>query len=151
MQLVVHAWEKVAQWNPDMGVNPEELGEYLEGDILFPESISRNGLRAERSRWPGGVVYYTLSPYFTDKDREVIYSAIQEYHTHTCIKFVPWSGVERDYIRFLSGSTGCWSSVGRTGGSQDLNLQSPGCLTKRGTTMHEIMHALGFYHEHTRW
>nr|CAD7571777.1 unnamed protein product [Timema californicum] len=134
-----------------MGVNPEELGEYLEGDILFPESLSRNGLRAERSRWPGGVVYYTLSPYFTDKDRGVISSAIQEYHTHTCIKFVPWSGAERDYIKFLSGSTGCWSSVGRTGGSQELNLQSPGCLTKRGTAMHEIMHALGFYHEHTRW
>nr|CAD7604931.1 unnamed protein product [Timema genevievae] len=87
----------------------------------------------------------------TYKDREMILSAMDEYHNHTCIKFVQYSGAEPDYIRFVSGNTGCWSSVGRTGGGQDLNLQSPGCLTKKGTAMHEMMHALGFYHEHTRW
>nr|CAD7264158.1 unnamed protein product [Timema shepardi] len=87
----------------------------------------------------------------TYKDREMILSAMDEYHNHTCIKFVQYSGAEPDYIRFVSGNTGCWSSVGRTGGGQELNLQSPGCLTKKGTAMHEMMHALGFYHEHTRW
>lgn len=47
--------------------------------------------------------------------------------------------------------TGCWSSVGKIGGRQELNLQSPGCLTKIGTPMHELMHALGFMHEQNRW
>nr|CAD7264159.1 unnamed protein product [Timema shepardi] len=56
--------EKVSQWHPQMEVNPEELGEYLEGDILFPETLTRNGLKAESSRWPKGIVYYTLSSYF---------------------------------------------------------------------------------------
>lgn len=45
--------------------------------------------------------------------------------------------------------TGCWSSVGRVGGSQALNLQSS-CLKKIGTCIHELLHALGFYHEQNR-
>lgn len=41
--------------------------------------------------------------------------------------------------------------MGRVGGRQELNLQSPGCLTKKGTVEHEMMHALGFLHEQNRW
>lgn len=30
-----------------------------------------------------------------------------------------------------------------------MNLQSPGCMSI-GTVMHEMIHALGFHHEHGR-
>ena len=56
---------KVAEWHEGLDVNPEELGEYAEGDILFPQGLARNGLKAESSRWPGGVVPYMISPYFS--------------------------------------------------------------------------------------
>jgi hypothetical protein len=56
---------KVSQWHDKMPVNPEELGEYLEGDIMVSDSLRRNGLRSENSRWPDGVVPYMLSPYFS--------------------------------------------------------------------------------------
>ena len=56
---------KVAQWHEGMGVNPEELGEYAEGDILYPASMGRNGVKAESARWPGGVVPYMISPFFS--------------------------------------------------------------------------------------
>ena len=35
------------------------------------------------------------------------------------------------------------------GGGQTVSLQAWGCMYT-GTAIHEIMHALGFYHEHTR-
>lgn len=58
---------KVAQWHEGMGINPEELGEYAEGDILFPDSImSRNGVKAGTARWPGGVIPYIVSPFFSE-------------------------------------------------------------------------------------
>lgn len=81
----------------------------------------------------------------------MIDEAIGEYHKLTCVKWVLRKGTEPDYVYFTSGNTGCWSSVGRIGGRQEINLQSPGCLTKKGTVVHEMMHALGFLHEQNRW
>ena len=42
----------------------------------------------------------------------------------------------------------CWSSIGRQGGKQDLSIGT-GCAYK-GSVLHEIMHAMGFFHENTR-
>ncbi len=49
----------------------------------------------------------------------------------------------------------CWSYIGRRGGEQVLSLRPPDqkschCLCNVGRIMHEMMHALGFFHEHTR-
>lgn len=52
---------------------------------------------------------------------------------------------------FKGESSGCWSSVGRTGGPQTINLQLNGCLSKKGTALHEIAHALGIFHEQNRY
>lgn len=57
---------KVAQWREDMDVNPEELGEYAEGDILFPPNVGRNGLATVSARWPNGVIPFVISPYFSE-------------------------------------------------------------------------------------
>lgn len=76
---------------------------------------------------------------------------MSDYHRHTCIKFKPYTGEETDYIRITAGNTGCWSAVGRVGGRQDVNLQVPGCVTKKGTVIHELMHAVGFLHEQSRF
>ncbi|XP_017873992.1 PREDICTED: zinc metalloproteinase nas-4 [Drosophila arizonae] len=132
-------------------VNPEELGSYLEGDILIPQAAvsMKNGLTTQSSRWPNGVVPYEIRGSFNAHDMATIQNAIDQYHKRTCIRFVPRS-TERDYISIVSGSSGCWSSVGRVGGKQEVNLQSPGCLSRPGTAIHELMHALGFLHEQNR-
>lgn len=39
--------------------------------------------------------------------------------------------------------------MGRDGGQQLVSLSAFGCLD-RGIIQHELLHALGFYHEHTR-
>lgn len=51
----------VAAYNPsESNANPEELGNYLEGDMLMPRAMSRNGLTASTAKWPGGVVPYEI-------------------------------------------------------------------------------------------
>ncbi|XP_017084164.1 zinc metalloproteinase nas-8 [Drosophila eugracilis] len=136
--------------------NPEELGTYYEGDILIPLSYrnarsngTRNGILALSSRWPGGVVPYEIKGPFTTQELGNINHAFKEYHTRTCIRFKPRT-TEKDYISIGSGKSGCWSSIGRLGGRQEVNLQSPNCLRTYGTPIHELMHALGFFHEQNR-
>lgn len=58
---------RVANYNPDVdGSNPEELGDYLEGDMMMPQEYGRNGLIATSSHWPGGVVPFEISGYFCE-------------------------------------------------------------------------------------
>lgn len=57
--------KKVASYDPaTSNLNPEELGEYLEGDMLMPPDLARNGLIATTSHWPGGIVPFEISGYF---------------------------------------------------------------------------------------
>ncbi|XP_016952152.2 zinc metalloproteinase nas-13 [Drosophila biarmipes] len=128
--------------------NPEELGPYFEGDMSIPLRY-RNGILELSSRWPGGVVPYVIEGSFTDQELRQINNAIQEYHTRTCVRFRLRTS-EDDFISIGSENSGCWSAVGRLGGRQELNLQSPNCLRKIGTSIHELMHALGFFHEQNR-
>lgn len=75
-------------------------------------------------------------------------NAIAQYHAKTCLRFIPRTS-EADYIYFDNAQTGCWSSVGRVGRKQTINLQAA-CLSRIGTVIHEMMHAVGFLHEQNR-
>lgn len=80
----------------------------------------------------------------------MIKNAFKMFRQRTCIKFVPRSN-QRDYVSIERSSNGCWSTVGRVGGRQVLNLQKDSCFRRIGTILHELMHAIGFLHEHTRY
>lgn len=118
----------VRSWSPRDKVNPEELGSYLEGDMLIPRIDGRNGIVQQSRRWPGGVVPYVFDSSLSYSDQNIIKAAMNEYHRSTCIRFVQRSN-EADYLAFENNPTGCWSSVGKVGSRQQLNLQSPGCTT----------------------
>ncbi|CAI9615069.1 unnamed protein product [Staurois parvus] len=69
-----------------------------------------------------------------------------EFETLTCVRFVPHT-TENDYLN-ISPEVGCYSYIGRIGGRQTVSLGG-GCVYM-GIIQHELEHALGFYHEHTR-
>ena len=67
--------------------------------------------------------------------------------TGGCIRWVPRSN-QSDYVGIQNSASNCWSVVGRNGGRQPLNLGN-GC-TGSGTIEHEMLHALGMWHEQSR-
>ncbi|WKY09014.1 hypothetical protein Q1695_001848 [Nippostrongylus brasiliensis] len=64
----------------------------------------------------------------------------------TCIDIYR-DNTANESIRVING-VGCWSYAGKTGGRQNLSL-GQGCETV-GTAAHELGHALGFFHTHSR-
>lgn len=77
--------KQLLEWNETYEINPEEIGEYLEGDILFPVT-KRNGLLSVSARWDNGIIPYDYSGVFTPMDIDMIEKAMAEYHKLTCIK-----------------------------------------------------------------
>lgn len=71
----------------EMGMNPEELGEYLEGDIVLPPSTTRNGILNASLRWEEGIVPFIIDDAHLRDSRKVIIDAMEEYHKQTCIRF----------------------------------------------------------------
>lgn len=57
----------VARWNPDLDVNPEELGIYQEGDLRDdPRNLldTRNVIANPELAWPDARVPYEIHPDF---------------------------------------------------------------------------------------
>merc|ERR1712002_448649 len=132
--------------------NPDEWGPHFEGDLIGPfPDLTKNGLLDEKYRWPNGKVPYDISSAFTHSQVEKIQAAMDHYRevTNGCIEFVPRTN-EQDYLHFQSVGDGCYSNVGRIGGRQHINYPQ-WCLDSFGSTVHEMYHSLGFYHEQSRF
>ncbi|KAG5672807.1 hypothetical protein PVAND_002899 [Polypedilum vanderplanki] len=134
-------------WNILKSGNAEEQGNYFEGDIIL-NLDQRNGIRLPTQKWDKGIIPYKIEGGFSSKQKNVISDAIDQIQKKTCLKFRPRGG-EEDYILITNENTGCWSSVGKIGNAQKVNLQDE-CLLKFGTVIHELLHAIGFYHEQSR-
>uniref|UniRef100_A0A915D7Q1 Metalloendopeptidase n=1 Tax=Ditylenchus dipsaci TaxID=166011 RepID=A0A915D7Q1_9BILA len=128
-----NSWDSEAMYNFDK----------FEGDIANDLNASTVGLQL----WGNAKIPYAISSQYSSYSRSVIASAMQEYSKHTCIQWTPRSSSDRDYV-YIMPERGCYSMVGRTGGRQTLSLGN-GCIQK-GIILHEMMHAVGFFHEQSR-
>ncbi|HEX8528755.1 MAG TPA: M12 family metallopeptidase, partial [Cytophagales bacterium] len=132
-----------AVFEGDIFLSPEQLG----GEP--PAAGGRSGQTegAVRTplvnRWPDRLVIYTIDPALPNASR--VADAIAHWEAHTNVRFKLRAG-EANYVKFTPGP-GCGSSVGRVGGQQLITL-SPAFTV--GNVIHEIGHAVGLLHEHTR-
>ncbi|KAK1884107.1 Blastula protease 10 [Dissostichus eleginoides] len=129
-----------------MESNPETLEELMSKDyaVLEGDILLLNDRNAVESVWPSGEIPFTISPE-SESRTEVILSAMEMVSEHTCVSFHRRTS-ESSYLTFFTGK-GCASYVGLIGGEQPVFV---GAQCMLGNIVHEILHALGFHHEHTR-
>lgn len=132
----------------------------LEGDILLGMVDSNGRLASLRGRgigttsqfliWPDGIIPYERPVNNSLVQQANVDEAIAHWSEHTTLKFVERTSENADqynsYLRFTD-SMGCASNVGKIGGPQAVYI-SDACSV--GSVIHEIGHAVGLFHEHTR-
>ncbi|XP_020896659.2 zinc metalloproteinase nas-7, partial [Exaiptasia diaphana] len=110
----------------------------------------RNGISRKAHLWTSRRIPYLVPGHMAHIKGKLL-TAFSHFHKHTCIRFVPYQpGRHKNYIMF-DDKKGCSSAIGRAyhiTGAQRLSLGS-GCQFV-GTIIHELLHAVGFWHEQAR-
>ncbi|KAG8512061.1 Meprin A subunit alpha, partial [Galemys pyrenaicus] len=115
----------------------------FQGDILLRDS--RNGLRDPSTRWKFPIPYILADNLELNAKGAILY-AFEMFRLKSCVDFKPYEG-ESTYIIFQQFD-GCWSEVGDNHVGQNLSIGQR--CDYKAIIEHEILHALGFYHEQSR-
>ena len=122
----------------------------FEGDIMLTHEQRSSIFSAvathsalEGGNWPQGIVPYVFneSPMFFQSNREKVLKAMDDFHKHTCIKFIPRTR-EKHYINIGEHNGGCTSFVGRVANPEAYpdwkNRGQPVSLGLRGCMKHGL-------------
>ncbi|XP_072317420.1 meprin A subunit beta-like [Eucyclogobius newberryi] len=124
-----------------------EINKDLKDDIIQPKGLHRSAVNNPKDLWSLPV------PYILDRSLElnakgVILRAMDQFRLKSCIDFKTRNN--EDYYISVQKLDGCFSYIGRyIRNGQDLSIGSY-CDTK-AIVEHEFLHALGFYHEQSRF
>ncbi|XP_053288046.1 meprin A subunit beta [Pleuronectes platessa] len=118
----------------------------LRDDVLEAPNFQRSSTNEDRYLWESPV------PYVLGNDLEinakgVILRAFDEYRLKSCIDFRPRN--EEYYYISVRKLNGCFSYVGRIFSGQPLSIGR--FCDSMATVQHEFLHALGFFHEQSRY
>ncbi|XP_063735159.1 LOW QUALITY PROTEIN: meprin A subunit beta-like [Eleginops maclovinus] len=120
----------------------------LHDDILTaPPNTDRSATTYENKLWTSPV------PYVLDKDLEmnakgIVLKAFDQFRLKSCIDFKPRDSEE--YYISVKKLSGCYSYVGKVASNGQVLSIGRYC-DSISTVEHEFLHALGFYHEQSRY
>jgi len=133
----------------------------MEGDILLGY-VNEHGDLADRlrargvgksdlfNRWPDGIVVYEKPVNHSQLQQDNVALAIAHWTENTTLSFIERTEENASeyshYVQFRATNS-CASHVGMIGGPQPIYI-SDACSV--GSIIHEIGHAIGLFHEHTR-
>jgi len=119
--------------------------------LLLPTPDVEGGHLADQTKlWPSGVVEYKIYHTFPgDLQRKVLVAMTYITTSVPCVSFVPASPSSVNYVTIYPGRD-CSSMVGMRGGNQAIYLNSQCFADGLIRTVHELLHTLGFVHEHER-
>ena len=121
-------------------------------DTIPDLGLLRNGLGQTGFLWPEGKIPYVISGDFSENQTTTIKASIKYYNDEFdgCIEWVERTD-ESNYVTF-DNSGSCSSRIGVAffpfPVSQSIQLGR--CAHLAGHVKHEMMHTIGFYHEHSR-
>ncbi|XP_047454956.1 meprin A subunit beta-like isoform X1 [Mugil cephalus] len=124
-----------------------EINKDLPDDILEAPNTQRSAVIGDNKLWMSPV------PYVLEKDLEmnakgVILRAFDQFRLKSCIDFKPRDSEE--YYISVQKLSGCFSYIGRVFASGQVLSIGRFC-DSLATVEHEFLHALGFYHEQSRY
>jgi len=130
--------------------------ELIEGDILMPKGFLKSVLLGNlsdatfrTSLWTNGTVFFEFDANVTTVNRTNMIDAMSVLTSASGVRFIecqPDCGGSGNYAHIQS-STGNNAQIGMIGGQQFINIVS---WNSRFIIVHELLHCLGFYHEHAR-
>ncbi|KAH6944441.1 hypothetical protein HPB50_003151 [Hyalomma asiaticum] len=160
LRVCVVSGRPVHPRRPFFVYNPNNT-DLIEGDIIPPKQKKQRFttytvVHDRALTWPDGVVFYKYETdtetdtdmLFDEDTKEVINEAIHLIQNKTCIRFEAHTDQE-NYVSIAYRQGRCASNVGMQGGEQTVALDPSLCMGL-GQVAHEFLHALGFFHEHSR-
>ncbi len=129
--------------DPDVYLSDKQVA-ILKGEIKTDSNARTAGIPGFIQLWTGRTVYYTLHSNLANP--QVVLNAIAHWQANTNLQFVQRTN-QPNFIEFKNDEDACWSYIGMIGGLQVVNI---GQSCSVSSAIHEIGHAIGFYHELSR-
>lgn len=117
-----------------------------------------NPLKYPQKLWDNRTIPFKINQNYSFDERALIERSLTTISSLTCLNFKMSSDSDENFIHFKppqGKAGGCWSYIGKTGGEQIVTLQkadksSAHCFSSEGRVIHEVLHAVGIYHEQSR-
>ncbi len=134
--------------------------EYIfQEDIIMDEAIFNNALLKGAYKikglnklvnigviWPNATIFYTIDESLKGDVR--VMNALLVWNAQSPVKFKKRENNEPNYVLFIKSADGTNSPLGMRGGKQEIRISDE--QTSYGAVLHEMGHAAGLIHEHSR-